>query len=170
MDVRVLALELRELFEERRRLAVAVRVDEGDAIREPVLDDVAEHAAEHRDADPAGNEDVRHTRILRKQEAPFRLLDVDVGADGELRERPFEGRVPEAGAETQDAALVRRGDDRDVAAWALLVVVRRVEQRDPEVLTRSEVDVAAEQVEHDHQGALRDLALFLDLCVHGAGA
>ena len=51
-------------------------------------------------------------------------------------------------------------------AWPLLVVVRRVEQGDPEVLAGLEVDLLAEQVEDDHQGPLRDLRLLLDPRLH----
>ena len=49
-------LELAELVEERRGVAVAVRVDERHAVGEPFLSDVAEHAPKHGDPDPARDE------------------------------------------------------------------------------------------------------------------
>jgi hypothetical protein len=49
----------------------------------------------------------------------------------------------------------------------LLVVVGRVEQSDPEVLTRLEFDLLSEQVEDDQKRSLRDLPLLLDHCAHG---
>jgi hypothetical protein len=53
-----------------------------------------------------------------------------------------------------------------VPARALLVVVRRVEELDPEVLARRELDVLSAEVERDEEGSLRDLALLLDRCLH----
>jgi hypothetical protein len=50
-------LELAELVQEGRRLAVAVRIDERRAVRKPLLTDVAEHAPKDGDPDPAGDED-----------------------------------------------------------------------------------------------------------------
>jgi hypothetical protein len=54
-----LPVELLELLEERRGLTVAVRVDQGDAVRELLLADVEEHAAKHGDPDAARDEDER---------------------------------------------------------------------------------------------------------------
>jgi hypothetical protein len=42
----------------------------------------------------------------------------------------------------------------------------RVEQSDPEILTRLEVDLLPEQVEDDQERPLRDLPLLLDDCAH----
>src|SRR4051812_6690389 len=165
-DVRVPLLELLQFVEERGRLAIAVRVDERDAMRQPLLGDVEEHRAKDGDADAARDERERPFRLAREEEVALRLLDVDLGADGKLRERTLERRVAHARAEAEDAALVRRRDDRDVPARAFLVVVRRVEERDPEVLPGGEVDLLAEQIEGDQQGPLRNLALLLDLRPH----
>ena len=51
-------------------------------------------------------------------------------------------------------------------AWPLLVLVRRIEQRDPEVLTRLEVNLTSEQVEDDQERSFRDLPRLLDLRAH----
>ena len=51
-------------------------------------------------------------------------------------------------------------------AWPLLVLVGRVEESDPEVLARLEVDLSSEQVEDDQERPLRDLAPLLDLRAH----
>ncbi len=118
-------------------------------MREPLLRDVAEHAAKDRDPDSPGDEHVGPIGLIREQKASLRLLDLDRGSDGKLGERPLERGVAQARAETEHAALVRRRDDGDVPARALLVVVWRVEKGDPEVLARLEVDLAAEQVEDD---------------------
>jgi hypothetical protein len=53
-----------------------------------------------------------------------------------------------------------------VPAWPLFVLVRRIEQCDPEVLAGLEVDLTSEQVEDDQQRPLRDLPRFLDLRAH----
>src|SRR5919106_3483793 len=57
-------LEVAEFFEEGGRLAVAVRVDQRHAITEPLLADVAEHAAEDGDPDSAGDEDERSSGVV----------------------------------------------------------------------------------------------------------
>ena len=165
-DVRVAALELFQLIEERRRLGVAVRIDERDAMRQPLLRDVQEHRAKDRDADAARDEHEGPVGLARHEEVALRLFHVDLGADGKLAERALERRVAKARAEAEDAAFVRRRHDGDVPARALLVVVGRVEQRDPEVLAGDEVDLLAEQVEGHHQRPLRNLALLLDLRSH----
>ena len=110
-DVLVLALHRLELVEERRRLAVAVRVDERDSVRQALLDDVAEHAAEDGDPDPAGDERVGAVGLHRQREVALGLLDVDLGADVELGERLLERRVAQPRGEPEHAWLVRRGDD-----------------------------------------------------------
>src|SRR5581483_4867143 len=58
-EARVSTLEVLELVEERGRVALAVRVDEGDPVRQLLLVDVTEHAPEDRDPDSTGEEDVR---------------------------------------------------------------------------------------------------------------
>ena len=50
--------------------------------------------------------------------------------------------------------------------WTLLVLVGRVEERDPQILPRLEVDLSSEQVKDDEERPLRDLPLFLDLRAH----
>ena len=85
--------------------------------------------------------------VLGQQEAALRLLDFDLVADLQLRERPLERAVADPGREPQHAALGRRRHDRDVAAKALLVVMAPVGQLDPEVLPGLEVDLLAAQVE-----------------------
>ena len=106
-----------------------------------LLDDVAEHAAKHGDADAAGDEHVRLVGVVGEEEASLRLFDVDLGPDRKLGERALEGGVTQARAEAEHTTLVRGGDDRDVSPWPLLVVVGRIEQSDPEVLARLEVDL-----------------------------
>ena len=162
----LLLLELCELVEKCGRGAVAVRVDERHAMRKLLLGDVAQHAPENGDADPAGDEDIWTIGVLGKQEVSLRLLHVDLGSNGELCERTLERAVTEAGTEAEDSTLVRRGDDGDVSPRALLVVIGRIEERHPEVLTGAEVDLGPEQVEHHEQGAFGDLALLLDLRAH----
>ena len=135
-------------------------------MRQPFLRDVEEHRAKDRDADAARDEDERPLGLARQKEAALRLLDVDLGADGKLREGALERRVAQARAEAEDAAVVRRRDDRDVPARAFLVVVGRIEQRHPEVLPSDEVDLIAEQIEDDQQCPLRNLALLFDLRPH----
>ena len=105
-------------------------------------------------------------RVLGKVVVALRLLDLDLGTDLELGERALEGAVPKARAEPEHATLGRRGDDRDVAAWPLVVVVGRVEQLDPEVLARREVDLLALKVENDQKRSLRDLPLLFDSRSH----
>jgi hypothetical protein len=101
-----------------------------------------------------------------RRKVSLRLLDLDLGSDRELGERAFEGAVAQARAEAEHAALVGRGDDRDVPARPPLVVVGRVEERDPEVLAGREIDFPTEQIEDHEERALRDLALLLDPRVH----
>ena len=79
-------LELGELVEKGCGLAVAVRVDERDLVRKLLLADVAEHATEDRDPDPAGDEHVVPVGVLGQEKAPLRLLDVDLGSDRQLGE------------------------------------------------------------------------------------
>ena len=49
-----------------------------------------------------------------------------------------------------------------VASRSALVVVRRIEQRDEEVLARLELDFFPQQIEEDKQRPFRDLALLGD--------
>src|SRR4051812_35394502 len=51
-----------------------------------------------------------------------------------------------------------------MAARAALVLVRRVEKRDEEVLTGRKPDFFAQQVEDDEQGSFGDLALLGNAC------
>jgi hypothetical protein len=53
-----------------------------------------------------------------------------------------------------------------VPARPLLVLVRRIDECDPEVLAGLEVDLTSEQVEDDQQRRLRDLPLLLDPRAH----
>jgi hypothetical protein len=159
-------VELLQLVEEGGRLAVAVRVHERHAIRLAGVVDVPEHAAEDGDPDAARDEHVRRGRVLRQDEIALRLLDLDLRPDRQLDERPLERRVAEAGAEAEHAALRRRRDHGDVSPRSLLVVVRRIEQLDPEVLAGAEVDLRALQVEEDEQRPLRHLPLLLDQRAH----
>ena len=168
-EVVVPAVERLQLLEERRRLAVAVRVHERDPVVEPVLGDRVEHAAEDGDPDPARDEGERPARVLRQDVAALRLLDVRLRPDLELRHRALERRVADPCREPEHAALVRRGDDGEVPARPLLVVVRRVDQVDEEVLPRLEVDLGALEVEDDHPRALRDLGVLLDGSAHAGG-
>ena len=110
------SLQLLELVEERRRLAIAIRVDERDAVRQLLVGDVAQHRAEDGDADTAGDEDVVDGRVLGQEEGALRLLDLDLVPDLELGERALEGGVAESRREPDAHPLGRRGDERDVAA------------------------------------------------------
>ena len=166
-DVLVRAGDVLELVEERGRLAVAVRVDQRHAIPGARVLDVPEHGAEGGDPDPAGDEDQQPRRVLRQDEVALRLLDLDLGPDGELGERALEGAVAEPCAEPDHAALGRRCDRRDVTARALLVLVRRVQQLDPEVLAGAVVERLVAQVEDDEERPLRHLLLLLDRRAHG---
>jgi len=67
--------------------------------------------------------------------------------------------VSQAHAQAKHTAPVRRGDNRDLPARPFLVLVRRVEQRDPELVARLEVDPASEQVEDDQERPFCDLPL-----------
>ena len=102
----------------------------------------------------------------REDELALRMFDVHLCSDRQLGERALERGVAQAGGEAERAAFVRRGRDRDVATRPFLVVIRRVEQGQPEVLAGAEVDLLAEQVEADKERPLRDLALLLDRGAH----
>ena len=65
------------------------------------LGDLAEHAAEDRDPDPAGDEHVAPVRLLGQEEVSFRLLDLNLGPDRQLSERALEGAVPECECTTR---------------------------------------------------------------------
>ena len=158
--------KLLELVEEGSGFAVAVRVDERDTMRKLLLGDVSEHAAKDRDPDAAGDEHVFPIGVLGKDEVSLRLLDVDFGADRQLREGALKGAVSEPRAETEHTALVRCGHDGKVPARTLVVLVGWIEERHPEVLARREVDLCPQQVEGDHEGSLRDLSLLFDVCAH----
>jgi len=53
-----------------------------------------------------------------------------------------------------------------VAPRPPFVVVRRIDQRDEEVLTRGEVDLLPEEVEENEERSFRNFALLLDPCAH----
>src|SRR3954454_22494456 len=131
-------------------------------MRKPLLGDVSQHAPEDRYPDPAGDKDIPPARVPREKEVPLRLLDLHLGSDRHLRERALERGVAHARAEAEHATIVRRGEHRNVPPGPALVVVGWVEQGDPEVLPRREVDLSTKQVEHYEQSALRDLAPLLD--------
>ena len=63
-DVLGLAFEFLQLVEECRRLAIPVGVQQRHAVRQLLLGDVAQHAAEDRDADTAGNEHIGAVGLL----------------------------------------------------------------------------------------------------------
>src|SRR3954451_19460546 len=134
-----LLFELGQLVQKCGRLPIAVGIDERDLVGLTCVGDVAKHASENRDPDPAGDEDVMPLGILGEPEVALGLLDLDLGADLELGERALERRVADPRAEPQDSPFRRRRDDRDMAPGAFLVLVRRVEHLDPEVLARPEV-------------------------------
>src|SRR5215212_1914212 len=148
---RIRALDFLEFVQERGRLTIPVGIDQRNPVREPFVLDVAKHRPEGGDADPAGDEDELARRVVRKHELPSRGLDLYLHADRKLGERAFEGAVADAGAQTDDTALSRRGYGGDVAPGAFPVLVRRVEKLDPEVLPRSIVEPFTEQVEDDEQ-------------------
>ena len=58
-----------------------------------------------------------------------------------------------------------KAENADIGADCV-VVVGRVEQREPEVLARVEVDLLPEQVERHEERSLRHLLLVLDLSSH----
>jgi hypothetical protein len=89
-------------------------------------------------------------------------LSTCLGSDRKLDQRALEGGVAQARAEAEPSSLVRRRDDREMAARSALVVIRRIEQRDEEVLTGRELDLFGQQVEDDEQRALRDFPLLGD--------
>src|SRR5438552_2439966 len=96
------------------------------------------------------------------------MLDVDLGPDRQLGERSLERRLAEARAEAEHASLVRGGDDGDVAPQTALVLVFRLQQVDPEVLTGPKVHLFSVEVEDDEERLARDLPLFLDRRPHSA--
>jgi hypothetical protein len=53
-----------------------------------------------------------------------------------------------------------------VASRALLVLVRRVEQLDPEVLAGLVLELRAGEVEENEERPLRNLTFLLDRCAH----
>ena len=165
-EARQRPLELLQLVQERGRLAIAIRVDECHLVGLAGIGDVSEHAAEDGDPDSARHEHVLPLRVLGQVVVALRLLDLDLVADLELGQRALEGGVAQARAEPEHPALGRRGDDADVPPRALLVVVGRVEQLDPEVLAGREVDLLALEVEDDQQGPFRDLPLLFDSRAH----
>ena len=131
-------------------------------MRQVFIGDVAEHAAEDRDPDPACEEHVPLIRVFGEQEASLRFFHLCLGPDRKLDQRALEGGVAQARAEAEPPTLVRRGDDGEVAARSALVVVGRIEQGDEEVLTGRELDLFAQQIEGDEQRPLRDFTLLGD--------
>jgi len=79
-----------------------------------------------------------------QDEVALGLLQLDLGADGQLGERALEGSVAQPRGEAEHARLRRRGHDGDGSARALLVVVGRVEELDPEVLPGPVVNLLRE--------------------------
>ena len=53
-----------------------------------------------------------------------------------------------------------------MAAWSPLIVVRRIEERDEEVLARREVDLFTQQIKEDEQRPFRDFMLLGDAGAH----
>src|SRR5436309_12728419 len=111
---------------------------------------------------PAREEHVPLTRVFGEQEASLRLFHLCLGSDRKLDERTLEGGVAQARTEAEGPPLVRRCDDRKVAACSALVVIGRIEQRDEEVLTRRELDLFGQQVEDDEQRPFCDFPLLGD--------
>jgi hypothetical protein len=115
---------------------------------------------------PPATKTRRPRGVLGEHKIALGRFDFDFGADRKLAQRSFEGAVSHPRREAENALLVRGGDDRDVPAQTLVVLVADVREVDEEVLTRAEVDLLAEEVERHQQGALRDLPLFLDARSH----
>jgi len=86
-------VELREFVQKRSRLAVAVRVNQRDSVRQVFLGDVTEHAAKDRDADPAREEHVPLIRVFGEQEASLRFFHLCLGSDRKLDQRALERGV-----------------------------------------------------------------------------